>query len=38
MLAGFAAIVLIGVAAHFGMQEIGFSSQDRSAGSAVRLE
>lgn len=38
MLAGFAAIIVIGVAAHFGLQEIGFSSGERQAGVAVRLE
>ncbi len=38
MLAGFAAIVLIGLAAHYGLAEIGFSSQERSAGADVRLD
>jgi len=38
MLAGFAAIAVIGIAAHFGLAEIGFSSQDRQSGDAVRLD
>lgn len=38
MLAGFAAIAVIGVGAHFALQEIGFSSEERFASPAVRLE
>lgn len=37
MLAGFAAIVAISVAAHFGLGMAGFSSEDRQSGSNVRL-
>lgn len=38
MFAGFAAIAVIGIAAHFGLAEIGFSSEERNSGAAVRLD
>ena len=38
MMTGFAAIVVIGVAAHFGMAETGFSSGDVYSGDNVRLK
>ena len=38
MMTGFAAIVVISFAAHFGLQQAGFSAQDRNSSSAVRLE
>lgn len=38
MLASFAAIVLIGVGAYFGLHALGFSSQDVYSGSNVRVE
>ncbi len=37
MLAGFAAIAVISFFAYFGLQEIGFSAEERNAGAAVRL-
>lgn len=37
MLIGFAAIILIALAASFGLNEIGFSSEERFSGNAVRL-
>ncbi len=38
MLAAFASIAIIAVGASFGLQEIGFSSADRTTGDAVRLD
>ena len=38
MLTGFAAIALISVAAYYVLGEIGFSSQARNSGDAVRLD
>jgi hypothetical protein len=38
MLAAFAAIAVIAVAANFGLQQAGFSAADRTAGDAVRLD
>lgn len=38
MLAGFAAIVLIGVGAYYGLHELGFSARDAYSGPNVRLE
>ncbi len=37
MLAGFAAIVVIAVAADFTLEQMGFASADRQSGAAVRL-
>jgi hypothetical protein len=37
MLLAFIAIVVIAVAANRLLDEVGFSSQDRNAGAAVRL-
>jgi len=37
MLTAFAAIVVIAVGANFILGQAGFSSQDRTAGAAVRL-
>ena len=38
MFAGFAAMIVICVAAWYGLGEMGFSSQDVSAGANVRLD
>lgn len=38
MMAGFALMILISVGAYFSLHEMGFSSADRNAGSAVRLD
>jgi hypothetical protein len=38
MYAGFAAIILIAVAAHFILAEFGISSSDAFSGPAVRIE
>jgi len=38
MLSGFAAIIVIGVAAYFGLHEIGFSSAEVYSGPNVRLD
>lgn len=38
MLAGFAAIVVIGVGAYYGLQEIGFSAQEAYSGANVRVK
>lgn len=38
MMSGFAMALLIMVGAYFVLQEVGFSSQDRNAGAAVRLD
>ena len=38
MLAAFAAIVIIAIAADFGLERAGFSSADRTTGAAVRLD
>ena len=38
MLTGFAAIVVIAFAAHFALQEVGFSAQERGSSASVRLE
>ncbi|WP_281347161.1 hypothetical protein [Tritonibacter litoralis] len=38
MLAGFAAIAIIAVAADFVLDEIGFASAERQSGANVRLE
>ncbi len=38
MLAGFAAIIVISVGAWFALDEIGFSSAERSSGQNVRLD
>lgn len=37
MMAGFAAIILIAVAAYYTLNNLGFSSADQSAGDAVRI-
>lgn len=37
MYAAFAATVLISIGAYYGLNAIGFSSQDRMAGDSVRL-
>ncbi|MFW2544611.1 hypothetical protein ACN2XU_18400 [Primorskyibacter sp. 2E107] len=37
MITGFAVAALIGVAAYYGLHEIGFSSADRASSDAVRL-
>ncbi|AKO99880.1 MAG: hypothetical protein RID15_06920 [Marinovum algicola] len=38
MFAGFAAIVLIGVAAYYGLHELGFSAQEAYSGPNVRVQ
>ncbi len=38
MFTAFAAIAVIGIAAYFGLQQAGFSSSERQAGDAVRLD
>ena len=38
MLTGFAAVAIIGVIAHFSLQNIGFSAQEQNSSSAVRLK
>ncbi|WP_370402157.1 hypothetical protein [Sulfitobacter sp. JB4-11] len=38
MLTAFVAIVVIAVASNVILNQIGFSSQDRASGSAVRLD
>ena len=38
MLAGFAAIIVVAVGADFALDEIGFSSEERNSGAAVRLD
>ncbi len=38
MLAGFAAVAVIGVVAYYGLHEIGFSSQEVYSGENVRLD
>lgn len=38
MLTAFAAIAVISVFAHFALQEIGYSSQDRYSSPSVRLD
>jgi hypothetical protein len=38
MLSGFVAIIVIGVAAYFGLHEIGFSSAEVYSGPNVRLD
>ena len=38
MLAAFAAIAVIAVGAYLALGQVGFSSQDRTAGDAVRLD
>ncbi len=38
MLSGFAAIVVIGVVAWYGLGQAGFSSQDTHSSESVRLD
>ena len=38
MLAAFAMILVIAVAANFGLEEAGFSSQEVQSGPSVRLD
>jgi len=38
MMLGFAALIVISVGSYFALQELGFSSEDRGAGAAVRLD
>lgn len=38
MLLAFVAVGVIAIGASYALQEIGFSSQDRNAGSSVRLD
>lgn len=38
ILAGFAATIVIAIAANFGLAEIGFSAQDRYSSDSVRLD
>ena len=38
MLTGFAAIALIAIGASFALGGLGFSSQDRATGDAVRID
>ena len=38
MLAAFAAIAIIAIAAEYGLDRIGFSAADRTTGDAVRLD
>lgn len=37
MLTGFAAVIVIGVVAFYGLQQAGFSAEEQNAGAAVRL-
>ena len=37
MWAGFAGVIVITIAAHFILGEVGFSSAERATGDAVRL-
>lgn len=37
MLAGFAAVILIGVAAYYGLHELGFSAEEAYSGPNVRV-
>ncbi len=37
MWAGFAATIIIGIAANFVLAEIGFSAEERYSGASVRL-
>lgn len=38
MLAGFVAIAVIGVAAYYGLNELGFSAHEAYSGPNVRVE
>lgn len=38
MFAGFIAMTLIAIGAHYALLEAGFSSQERNAGANVRLD
>lgn len=38
MLIGFAAIAVIGVGAHFALDEIGFTAAQNNSGNSVRLD
>ena len=38
MLAGFAAIIVLGVAANYALKDAGFSSSEKNSGNAVRLD
>ncbi|GGX71777.1 hypothetical protein GCM10007385_45880 [Tateyamaria omphalii] len=38
MMLGFAALIVISVGSYFALQELGFSSEDRGSGDAVRLD
>ena len=38
MLAGFAAIVVIGIGAYFALHALGFSAQEAYSGANVRVE
>ncbi len=38
ILTGFAAMVLIAIGAYAALDQIGFSSQERNSGAAVRLD
>lgn len=38
MLAGFAAIVLLSIAANYALQQAGFSAEEKFSGSSVRLD
>ncbi len=38
MLAGFAALVVIAIGAHYALDSMGFSAADQNAGMNVRLD
>ncbi len=38
MMAGFAAIILIAIAASYSLEQTGFSAQEKFSGNAVRLD
>ena len=38
MFLAFAAIAIIGVGAYFALQNLGFSTEERQAGDAVRID
>ena len=38
MFLGFAAMIVISVGSYFALQEVGFSSEARGSGNAVRLD
>ncbi len=38
MLLAFLAVILIGIGANYALKEVGFSTEARNSGSAVRLD